>query len=220
MKTKIPDVAWRHVEIECGRVARIFHLNEDDREDLISHISCEVRKAVAKKYDIARSKVYTFVQRVVRNQLCKWMRDETTRRNDLVSLAMAKAEKAAKKRMTIPSGVSESVDDTSGDNGERQPGSSQLPEEPFNSDVAWEAEFQRELMMMAAVRHTVSELRDEARKICELHLRCGTLYGTFERLRKRRRGRGLSSKTFYGVIWPTTRLEFVAKWTELGYWKK
>ena len=47
----IPEVAEKHIRIECGKVARRFHLNEDDREELESHVGCEVRLAVARGYD-------------------------------------------------------------------------------------------------------------------------------------------------------------------------
>ena len=197
----IPEVAERHVKIECGKVARRFHLNDDDREELESHVGCEVRLAVAGKYDPRKGKVYTFVQRIVHFRLCKWMSEEARRK--------------AKRQLAKVWGQNDSVDDTTYGDDERWDRGEQLPVICANEETPWDPSGERRLLVIARVRQTVGRMKKgESKSLLNLYLKCETLTEVYERMRARRRN-GLGTARFYGGMWPKARRDFIREWTEV-----
>ena len=210
----IPEVAERHIRIECGKVARRFHLSDDDREELESHVGCEVRLAVAGKYDPGKGKVYTFVQRVVHFQLCKWMREEYRRREDFRRYAVEEARRKAKRQQAEVWGQTCSVDDTTYSDDERWDCGEQLPVVRPNEETPWEPSGERRLLAIACVRQTVGRLKGESGALLRLFLRCETLTEVYGRMRRRRRN-GLGTARFYGEMWPKAKQDFIREWTEI-----
>lgn len=211
----IPEVSWRHVKIECAKVARRFHLNDDDREELESHVGCEVRLAVAWKYDPRKGKVYTFVQRVVHFQLCKWMREEYRRREDFRRHAIEEARRKAKRQLAKVWGQHDSVDDTTYGDDERWDCGEQLPVSRPNEETPWDPSGERRLLVIARVRQAVGRMKKgESKSLLELFLKCETLTEVYERMRRRRRN-GLGTARFYGEMWPKAKRDFIREWTEL-----
>ena len=208
----IPEVAERHVGIECAKVARRFHLNDDDREELESHVRCEVRLAMARKYDPRKGKVYTFVQRVVHFQLCRWMREECRRREDFRRHAVEEARRKAKRRQAEIYGQTCGVDDTTYSAEERWDCGEQLPEVRPNEETPWDPSGERRLLVIALVRQTVGRMRKgESKSLLELYLKCETLTEVYERMRSRRRN-GLGTARFYGEMWPKAKSDFLREW--------
>lgn len=205
----IPEVAWTHISIECGKVARRFHLNEDDREELESHIRCEVRMAMARKFNPKKGRPYTFVQRVVRNQLCTWMDRETRRRNDFCDLAIATAIQKAKKARRIPDGRNDSVDDTTYSDEDRWSHGEHLPEEVANGDAEWDQTGYSRYLRNFEVRQVVALLEGRSRRICERILDGYSLRETCKAMR-------CGSKRFFMEFWPECKRDFIAKMRELG----
>ena len=205
----IPEVAWTHVRIECGKVARRFHLNEDDRAELESHIRCEVRMAMAEKCDPRKGKPYTFIQRIVRNQLCTWMAKETRRRDDFCALAEALAAQKAKKALCAPDGRNDSVDDTSYSAEDRWDRGEIEPEPVANGETPWDPSGYARHLRNLEVRETVAELEGRSRAICERILKGYSLRETCRRMR-------CGSKKFFLELWPACKRDFIAKAHELG----
>ena len=211
----IPEVAERHVKIECGKVARRFHLNDDDREELESHVGCEVRLAVAGKYDPRKGKVYTFVQRIVHYRLCKWMNEEYRRREDFRRLAVEEARRKAKRQLAKVWGQNDSLDDTTYGDDERWDRGEQLPVICANEETPWDPSGERRLLVIARVRQTVGRMKKgESKSLLNLYLKCETLTEVYERMRARRRN-GLGTARFYGEMWPKARRDFIREWTEV-----
>ena len=210
----IPEVAERHVKIECGKVARRFHLNDDDREELESRVGCEVRLAVAGKYDPGKGKVYTFVQRVVHFQLCKWMREEYRRREDFRRYAVEEARRKARRQQAEIWGQTCSVDDTTYGDDERWDRGEQLPVVRPNEETPWDPSGERRLLIIACVRQTVSRLKGESGALLRLYLKFGNLTEVYGRMRARRR-KGLGTARFYGEMWPKAKSDFLREWTEI-----
>lgn len=210
----IPEVAERHIRIECGKVARRFHLNDDEREELESRIGCEVRLAVAGKYDPRKGKVYTFVQRVVHFQLCKWMREEYRRREDFRRHAVEEARRKARRQQAEIWGQNNSVDDTTYGDDERWDRGEQLPVVRPNEETPWDPSGERRLLVIARVRQAVGRLKGESGALLRLYLKCETLTEVYERMRARRR-KGLSTARFYGEMWPKAKADFIREWTEI-----
>lgn len=205
----IPEVAWKHIKIECGKVARRFHLNDDDRADLESHVRCEVRIAMVTKFDPRRGKPYTFIQRVVKNQLCTWMEKETRRRNDFCSLAKAEALHAAQKARTLSGGLNDSVDDTSYPEEDRWDRGEIHPQKAENGDAAWDEEGYWRQKRMKDVREVVAQLEGVSRIICERFL-----LGYSLRLICKLMGCG--SKHFFMDCWPACKRDFADAARRLG----
>lgn len=210
----IPEVAERHIRIECAKVARRFHLNDDDREELESHVGCEVRLAMAWKYDPGKGRPYTFVQRVVHFQLCKWMREEYRRREDFRRYAVEEARRKAKRQQAEIYGQTCSVDDTTYSADERWDRGEQLPEIRPNEETPWDPSGERRLLVIACVRQAVSRLKGESGTLLRLYLKHGNLAEVYGRMRARRR-KGLGTARFYGEMWPKAKSDFIREWTEI-----
>jgi len=212
---QIPAVAWRHIKIECGNVARRFRLNPDDRADLEGEVGMQVRVAMAERYDPGKGKPYTYIQGVVKRQLCKWMERETRRRNDLLMQAVETAEHAAAQRQMSLCGRQDSVDDSSYSDEERWHCGAQeparLPGEERPLGHPWLADERR----IALVRRTVSLLTGTSRQICKLYLEDKTLDRIFEIMRARRWRNGLGTARFYLELWPKARVDFLRVWRTL-----
>lgn len=208
-KDAIPQVAHEHIRIECGKVSRRFHLNEDDESELVSHISAEVRCAVAKKFDRRKGRIFTFIQRVVRNQLCKWMNREVRRRNDLCALATAIARSEARRLQRVVNGHDDSVDDSTYSEEEQWSHGEILPEKTVNEEAEWDPEGLCRLIVIADVRHVVSEMKGRSRRICELFLKELSLRQINGRIK-------CGSRQFFSVMWPQCKADFVDKAEELG----
>lgn len=203
----IPGVAFEHIRIECGKVGRRFHLNEDDQAELESQIRCEALCAVDRRYDITKGTVYTFIQRVVHNRICAWMERETRRRNDWREHVEAEVRRRAKREASgAPMG---SVDDTTYSDEERWDHGEQLPEARLGEDAAWDPEGLARLMVMADVRQVVGSLTGESKRLSMWYLKTGSLRKTAEKMH-------VDSKYFFQVMWPRCKADFIARWEELG----
>jgi len=209
---QIPAVAWRHVLIECGNVARRFRLNEDERADLEAETRAVVRKAMADGYDPRKGKPYSYIQGVVHNHLAFWMRKETRRRNDCVSLAVEKARHAEKARRTACNGYQQDIDDTSYPVEDRWDFGTEVPErrpgEERPSDFSWTLD----LLTIALVRQAVGRLKGTSRTVCTLYLKHGKLACVFAKMRARRWRKGLGTAHFYGEMWPEAKADFIREW--------
>lgn len=208
-QTAIPEIAWKHIKIEVAKVARRFHLNPDDRADLESEIRCEVRLAVAMKYSPEKGKVYTFIQRVVHNQLCKWMAKEYERREDICTAAIEAQRRADRRRLRSVTGPNDSVDDTTYSDEDRWDFGEEFPEAVSDIERTWDTDGLRRLLLVADVRHVVSEMEGRSKRICELFLEELSLREINKRLR-------CGSRQFFMKMWPQAKAEFRAKSEELG----
>lgn len=203
----IPGVAFEHIRIECGKVSRRFHLNDDERAELECHIRCEALLAVDDKYDFTKGTVYTFIQRVVRNQICVWMKEETRRRNDWRDHVEAEAKRQAKREAS--GAPSNSVDDTTYSDEERWGHGEELPVARLGEDAAWDGEGLARLMVMADVRQVVGSLKGDSKRLCKWYLKTGSLRKAAEKMHE-------DSKYFFQVLWPRCKVDFIAQWEELG----
>lgn len=210
----IPEIAEKHIKIECAKVARRFHLDDDEREDLESHIGCEVRLAVVGRYDPRKGKVYSFVQRVVHYQLCKWMREQYRRREDFRSYAVEETLRRTRRRQAEINGQVCSVDDTTYGRDDRWDCGEQLPERLPNEDEPWDPSGGRRLLVITCVRQAVSRLKGESKTLLHHFLKYGTLTEAYEHMR-RRRHKGLGTVRFYAEMWPKAKRDFIREWTKI-----
>jgi len=214
-RTPIPDAVWEVVEVEVGKVARRFYLNQDDRDDLKSEVKAQVRQAMAFKYDPRKGKPLAFLRGVVRVRILEWIRIEYRRREDFVNLAVERSRRTDKARLVVCSGRQDDVDDTSVAAEDRRDFGEELPERLPNEEKVADFTWQLDMLRVLLVRQVVSRLTGTSRQIRELYLRYGTLNHVFAVMRARRR-HGLGFKRFFAELWPCARFDFKREWRETG----
>lgn len=208
----VPAIAWKHLEIEVGKVSRRFALDKDESLELYLEVRSNTLKALADRYDPRKGKVYTFVQRVVHIQLCKWMHEEYRRREAFRAYAVEESRRKARRQQAEVNGQVCGVDDSSYGTDDRLDQGEQLPEIRPNEEMPWEPSGERRLLVIIRVRQAIGRLKKgESKSLLELYLKCETLTEVYERMRRRRRN-GLGSARFYGEMWPQAKRDFRREW--------